>query len=177
MYAENFIKSAFSEVTPCLQKEYSDPDEEEEDNDDEDEEQQYEVNDYCAGIMEENVVSFNNCQAEEQDEDEDGDDAVNYDWFTYDMKEADDVNEVCAVLNAMDSAEYSHVYDVEASGTWYNRNKKGTIVSFNQTEGLSGGAIAGIVVVVLGVIGAAGFFFAKAQKKAVETDYQGGEMS
>ena len=32
-YAENFIKSAFSEVTPCMQQEFADPDAEEEEED------------------------------------------------------------------------------------------------------------------------------------------------
>ena len=183
-YAENFIKAAFSDVTPCLQTEYADPDEEEEENDDaeneDEEEEQYEVNQYCQGIMEENVISFNNCEAEEEEADDEADDdvAANYDWFTYDVKDADDVNEVCAALNAVDSADYSHVYDEVASGTWYRRNKKGTIVFTSQKEGLSGGAITSIVVVVLGALGAAGFFFMKTKKdKEVEAEYQGGEMS
>ena len=164
-YAENFIKAAFSDVTPCLQTEYVDPDEEEEENENE-EEEQYEVNQYCQGIMEENVISFNNCEAEEEEADDEADDdvAANYDWFTYDVKDADDVNEVCAALNAVDSADYSHVYDEVASGTWYRRNKKGKIVFASQKEGLSGGAITSIVVVVLGPLGVAEFFFMKMKK-------------
>mmetsp|Transcript_4869 Transcript_4869/g.11104 ORF Transcript_4869/g.11104 Transcript_4869/m.11104 type:complete len:556 (-) Transcript_4869:163-1830(-) len=180
-YAENFIKSAFSEVTPCLQKEYSDPDEEADENNNEDEEEQkYEVNQYCQGVMEENVVSLSNCAAEEQDEEEEEEDenAVNYSWFTYDMKEADDVNEVCATINKMESADYSHVYDEDMSGSWYTRNKKGAIVQEGESEGLSGGAIAAIVAVVAGVLGAAGFFLMKAKTdKPMDADYQGGEMS
>merc|ERR1719203_2839 len=174
MYAEEFIKAAFSEVTPCLQKEYANPEEDEEENEDEDdEEQEYQVNDYCQGIMEEDVVSFNACGAEEEEEEEENDDGNNYDWYNYDMKEADDVEQVCAKLNEIDSADYSHVYDEAASGTWYKRNKKGAIVyKTDEKEGLSGGAIAGIIAIVVGVVGAAGFYMKSKAGKAVETDYQ-----
>lgn len=177
MYAEDFIKSAFSDVTPCAQTEYDDPDEDD-DNANDDEEEQNEASEYCQAIMEEEVVSFSNCAADEDAEEEEADDALaNYGWFTYDMKDADDINEVCVALNAMESADYSHVYDEESSGTWYKRNKKGSIVYANEKEGLSGGAIGMIVLVALGVIGAAGFVMMKSKKQAVETDYQGGEMS
>ena len=94
------------------------------------------------------------------------------------MKEADDINKVCVTINSMESAYYSHVYDEESSGTWYTRNKKGQIVTGDEAEGLSGGAIAAIVLVALGVVGAAGFFLMKGKKsKAAETEYQGGTMS
>ncbi len=177
-YAENFIKAAFSEVTPCLQKEYADPDEEEDEDANDDEEEMYEATEYCKGVMEEEVADWNNCQADEDEAEEDDQNEYNYDWFTYDVKDAEDVNNVCVALNALDSADYSHVYDEDASGTWYMRNKKGAIVfGTEEKEGLSGGAIFGILVVVLGVIGAAGFVMSKKKGKAVETDYQGGEMS
>lgn len=183
MYAEDFIKAAFSEVTPCGMTQYdeynadADADEEEEEQDEE--EQEIEVSEYCKGVMEEEVVSFSNCAADEEEEEDEDDMLANYGWFTYDIKDAEDVNNVCVALNAMgSSAEYSHVYDEESSGTWYKRNKKGSIVYGTEKEGLSGGAVTMIVLVVLGVVGAAGAFLMKAKKdKAVETEYQGGAMS
>merc|ERR1712029_795233 len=165
MYAEDFIKSAFSEVTPCLQVEYDDPDEDDDGN--ADEEERYEANDYCQQVMENDAVSFANCEADDDEEEDD-------------MVDAEDVEKVCVALNAMESADYSHVYDEEASGTWYRRNKKGVILYGDETEkeGLGGGAIALIAVLVLGVVGAAGFFLTQSKKqKSAETEYQGGEMS
>jgi len=181
-YAENHIKSAFSEVLPCLEKEYADPDEEEDDNENEDEneEEEYRVNEYCEAVMEEDAISLANCDADEEEEEENDDDvAANNAWFTYDMKEADDVNQVCATINKMESADYSHVYEEESSGTWYKRNKKGRIVnSSDQSEGLSGSAVAAIVAVIACVLVAAGFFLMKAKSiKTMDAEYQGGEMS
>jgi len=180
-YAEDFIKSAFNEITPCVQVEYDDPDED--DDGDAEEEERYEANEYCQQVMENDAVSFSNCEADDDEEEEDMDDAwkANYgSWFTYDMVDAEDVEKVCVALNAMESADYSHVYDEEASGTWYRRNKKGVILYGDETEkkGLGGGAIALIAVLVLGVVGAAGFFLTQSKKqKSAETEYQGGEMS
>ena len=60
-YAEEFIKSAFSEVTPCLQQEYVDP------NDaagEEDAEEEYQMNDYCKAVLEGGNADFNNCEAD-----------------------------------------------------------------------------------------------------------------
>lgn len=93
------------------------------------------------------------------------------------MKEADDINQVCVTINSMESAYYSHVYNEETSGSWYTRNKKGQIVTGDESAGLSGGAISAIVLVALGVVGAAGFFLMKKKGKSAETDYQGGTMS
>ena len=67
MYAEEFIKNAFSEVTPCAQQEFADPDEEDDGNQDE-EEERYEASQYCQGVMEQETVSFSNCYAEEKEE-------------------------------------------------------------------------------------------------------------
>lgn len=61
-YAEEFIKSAFSETMSCLQVEYADANEEAE----EDEEKEYQMNDYCTAILESDngVADFNNCDAD-----------------------------------------------------------------------------------------------------------------
>jgi hypothetical protein len=61
-YAEDFIKSAFSEKMSCLQVEYADANEEAEDDD----EEEYKMNDYCTAILESDngVADFNNCDAD-----------------------------------------------------------------------------------------------------------------
>ncbi|KAL7524854.1 hypothetical protein ACHAXR_000744, partial [Thalassiosira sp. AJA248-18] len=182
-YAESFIKSAFSEVTPCLEREFADPDEEENDGD---EEENYEVNDYCQQVMEGDVADFNNCAADEDGEEEENDDQ--YNWYTYDLAEADDVGEVCYTLNQM-AGEYSYTYDEELSGTWYERNSKGVILTGDEPthwydgimsvqESMSTGAIAAIVATCLIVLVGAAFLCMKPKKNSDmnEPVYQGGTM-
>jgi len=60
-YAEEFIKSAFSEVTPCLQLEYVDPNDA---ADEEDAGEEYQMNDYCKAVLEGGAVEFSNCEAD-----------------------------------------------------------------------------------------------------------------
>lgn len=104
-----------------------------------------------------------------------------YNWYTYDMKEADDINEVCAVVNQLEG-EYSYIYDEEASGTWYERNSKGQIT--NGDEGLtmpdlSAGLIAVIVAVCVIVVGGAACLCRSKKNKSsdsTEPVYQGGTM-
>eukprot|EP00585_Thalassiosira_rotula_P006046 CAMPEP_0196138966 /NCGR_PEP_ID=MMETSP0910-20130528/6411_1 /TAXON_ID=49265 /ORGANISM="Thalassiosira rotula, Strain GSO102" /LENGTH=590 /DNA_ID=CAMNT_0041399637 /DNA_START=10 /DNA_END=1782 /DNA_ORIENTATION=- len=176
-YAEEFIKSAFSEVTPCLQQEYADPEEDNDDADD-DEEEEYEVNDYCKEVFEGDAISFNNCAADENEDEEDNDDE--YNWYAYDMEEADDIEEVCVTLNQM-AGEYSHVYDEDLSGTWYERNADGSIHGEDEGSGmiaLSPEIIAVIVGVCLIVVAGAAFLL-KPKKKPTDNNepvYQGGTM-
>ena len=57
-YAENYIKSAFSEVVSCAKKQYYNPYADEEEDENEDEEQEGEVSEYCQGLMEEEAASM-----------------------------------------------------------------------------------------------------------------------
>ena len=95
------------------------------------------------------------------------------------MKEADDIDEVCVTLNDM-AGEYSHVYDEEASGTWYSRNKNGQISSEDETEGidLTPGIIAAIVIVGVIVVAGAAFLLKPKRKPSDSNEpvYQGGTM-
>lgn len=178
-YAEGYIKNAFGAVMPCLQKEYADPNEEEdEDNGNNDEEEEYEVNDYCQQIMEGDVANFNNCAVDEDANDEEDNDDQ-YNWYNYDLKEADDIDEVCVTLNNM-AGEYSYVFDEVATGTWYGRNKEGQIVNDEGSEGfnLSPGVIAVIVGVCVVVVGGAALLLKPKNKRdSNEAVYQGGTMS
>lgn len=181
-YAENYIKKAFQGYIPCEQKEYADPDEED-NGDNNDEEDNYEASEYCRGATEE-ASHYGSCYSEQdnQEEEEEDENAANYNWFTYDVKEAEDTEEVCVALQSMDRGELSHTYDdsEEASGSWYERNKKGKIITGDEeSSGLSAGAITAIVLISMAVLGAVGFFMKKDSKKKslAESDYQGGEMS
>merc|ERR1712238_405760 len=134
-------------------------------------------------ILQDDAVSFANCQADEDDDAEEAeeDDAVDTSWYTYDIKEADDIAQVCVALNALDAETLEstgHIYDEQSSGSWYTRNRKGSIVySDDEPEGLSGGIVALIVISVAAVVGGAAFLAFKKSEKPVEADYQGGAMS
>ena len=104
-----------------------------------------------------------------------------YNWYTYDLKEADDIDEVCYALNQM-AGEYNHVYDEEASGTWYERNSSGEIKSAGQSDGLSLDLSPGIIAIIVGVavliLGGAAFLL-KPKKKPQDSNgpvYVGGTM-
>ena len=134
------------------------------------------MNDYCKGVIE-NAVSFADCEGDDN-EGEENENLAQYDWFTYDMEEADDAEKVCAELHKEES--YAHVYDSSTSGSWYQRDKTGQIIRGEASQGLSAGAIAGITIGVLaliGVIAAAVGLSKKNKKTSVETDYQGGALS
>ena len=179
---ESHIKSALTESISCQAIEYYSPDENGEEEEDNNEDEQNEASEYCQGVFDEETVSWNNCVAEgeEEAEEENQDDEVDYSWVTYDIKSAEDTGSVCYMLSAMDDetrASTGHVYDAEKQGSWYERNKKGQIITGDEPAGMSGGAIFAIVVFVLAVVGGAAYVMMKKKNGAAKTDYQGGEMS
>ena len=106
-----------------------------------------------------------------------------YNWYEYDIKEADDIGDVCEVLNNK-AGEYTYFYDEEASGTWHERNKKGQIVNDGSSSfdlALAPGIIAVIVAVSLVVVAGAAFLCMRCKKSNTSSDsnepvYQGGTM-
>mmetsp|Transcript_33386 Transcript_33386/g.76222 ORF Transcript_33386/g.76222 Transcript_33386/m.76222 type:complete len:523 (+) Transcript_33386:77-1645(+) len=183
-YAEEYIKTAFKEVTPCKQVEYDEYNEDEDENNEEEEEDNNEASEYCQAVMQEDTVSFSNCQADEDEAEEEEDDQFDWSWYSssaISAEKADDINSVCVAINAMDSESYgAHVYDEETNGSWYTRNKKGAIVygDEEEEESMSGGMIALIAVVAVAAVGAAIFLATKKKPSApVDTAYQGGTMS
>ena len=74
------------------------------------------------------------------------------------MKDADDIDEVCAVINQMEGV-YTYTYNSASSGSWYERDKNGSSVSknvassfqFNLSPTIIGGILAGCVVLIVGI--------------------------
>merc|ERR1712086_940070 len=123
------------------------------------------------------VFDFNNCAADDNQDEDDNDDQ--YNWYTYDMQEADDIEEVCYTINQM-AGEYSYVYEEEGSGTWYERNADGSIHSDADDEGLAlSPAIITMIVAVCLIVVLGAAFLMKPKKKPSDSNepvYQGGTM-
>jgi len=176
-YAENYIKSAFSDVMSCNTPQYYADNGE----DDAQEEEQYELNDYCEQILKDDAFDYTQCAA-----DEDAQQLVTEDGYSYDIAyDRDlDIEEVCSVIKRMENAgEYYNAYDASGSGTWYKRDKTGKIIveAKGQEAGMSGGAIFGIIALIAAVVGGAAFFVMKKKEKkgdiAESAEYQGGALS
>ena len=80
-----------------------------------------------------------------------------YGWYKWDVKDANDIDEVCAVINQMEGV-YTYTYNSDSSGSWYKRDKNGSIVTkhvasfrFNLSPTIIGGIITGCVVLIVGI--------------------------
>lgn len=99
------------------------------------------------------------------------------------MKDAGDINEVCTVLKQKEGA-YTWSYDMENSGTWYERDRDGQIASKDSTTKTSSSiyvapAIIGVVgTICVFVVGGAAFLTMRRQKYAESSEsvYSGGTM-
>jgi len=180
-YAEDYIKAAFEETMPCLEVEYDDPNEVQDDDAAEEEEERYEMNEYCEGLLNDDAMDFNQCQSDDDQQEEENQDD-HYAWYTFDIEDADNIEEVCQVIYQM-QGEYYHNYDESSSGTWYSRNSNGQIITVSaqnnqgKSSRLSGGAIAAIALVCVAVVGIAAYLMKP--KKASDGNapvYQGGTM-
>jgi len=143
---------------------------EEEEEEDEDEEE-LEAAEWCEDLIDEDsAVDLYDCdayEAEEEDEndDEDGDDAVaSYDWYSYELTEEqkDEIGAVCAVYTGIiTSAEVdtdSGAYKNYNPHTTYNPEHEGLFNYDKNQSGSSGGKIFGWILVLLVVGGGATAF-------------------
>lgn len=173
-YAENYIKSAFSDVMSCDNPEYFNAEEEQEDAEGDEEE----MNEYCKEIFNQDALSYSTCE-----ENEDAEELITDEGYAYDLAIDENLNieEVCAVVKRMENAgEYFNAYDSSTSGTWYMRDKNGQITVEKANAGLSGGAIFGIIAAIAAVVSGTAFVMMKKDKKsdiAESAEYQGGALS
>jgi hypothetical protein len=172
-YAETYIKSAFDQDLPCEQVEYISPDQASDDA------SYGDVNDFCQQIFAQGPVEFNQCYSDDYQFGSNNNQDDQFGWYTYDMTydEANNLEDVCTVVYQM-SGEYSYSYDEKRSGTWYTRDKTGSIRS---TESLSVEfspiAITLLVLLGVGIVGTSAIFsYRKNKARRMEPLYQGGAM-
>jgi hypothetical protein len=136
------------------------------------------MNDYCKQLFEQDAINFNECAADEEEEQQDeGDDA--YNWYSYDVEDADEVEKVCAKIVSFNGV-YSNYYDSASSGSVQTRDSKGNLTSSNSTAGLSVGAIVAIALACVIVVGVAARLLKPRKVKAPalhEPVYDGNRLS
>lgn len=104
------------------------------------------MNDYCKQLFEGDAINFGECAASEEEEQQ-GEANDAYSWYSYDMEDADEIEEACAKVVSF-NGKYTNYYDSAASGSVHTRSKRGSLVKSAST-GLSGGVIAAIAAIVL----------------------------
>eukprot|EP00984_Skeletonema_dohrnii_P004487 scaffold1593_cov154-Skeletonema_dohrnii-CCMP3373.AAC.4 len=170
-YAINSLKTAFYGTMTCEGQEFEGEDGEEEN----------EMNDYCKQLFESDLANFNDCAAESEEEEgqqEETDDA--YSWYSYDMEDADEIDQVCAKIASF-NGEYSNYYDSATSGSVHSRSRNGDLVK-SAAASLSVSAIAAIALACAAVVGAAAYVMGRKTEKVDgstlnEPMYRGGQMS
>lgn len=121
------------------------------------------MNEYCEQLLEGESVNFQECAADEEQQDE-GDDA--YNWYSFDVENADEIEEVCAKVISF-NGEYSNYYDSISSGSLHTRDRKGNLVSGEATS-LSVGAIVAIVLACVVVVGVASRLLTRSCRRKVK---------
>ena len=179
-----YLQEAFTTDSSCYQMQYDDPNEENDGNNN-NQNQEEEIAEVCRDITEEAMyVAY--CYIDQQEQQEAAEDEQQA-WYNVDVQNADDLEEVCSVVNAklsMDDgeADWDYFYNEELQGTSYERNKKGQLVGGSYQESMSGGMIFLITALAIAIVVApiAWFIISKKNKKRTsssESDYQGWMLS
>jgi hypothetical protein len=180
--SQSVVTWPFMNTIDCAaEPEWRNPEEEAngEQNAEEEDGQQYEANEYCQQLLNDgNVLALDDCyangnQANNQDNNNQNQGDY-YDYFSqwqYNLNGREEINTPAAVCSALKNMQGEYVSfkttkktynvykkDAEHSGSNYNYKKT------NAKSGLSGGAIAGIVIAVLVACGV-GFVVARMYKK------------
>ena len=177
-----YLQEAFITDSSCYQMQYDDPNE---DGNNNNQNQEEEIAEVCRDIADEAMyVAY--CDVDQQEQQEAAEDEQQA-WYNVDVQNADDLEEVCSVVNAklrMDDgeADWDYFYNEELQGTSYERNKKGQLVGGSYQESMSGGMIFLITALAIAIVVApiAWFIISKKNKKRAsssESDYQGWMLS
>jgi hypothetical protein len=178
-----FMQEAFTTDSSCYQMQYDDPNEENDGNNNNYQNQEEEIAEVCRDITDEAMyVAY--CYVDQQEQQEAAEDEQQA-WYDVDVQNADDVEEVCSVVNAKLSmgdgeTQWTYFYDEEKQGTAYERNKKGQLVgSAADQASMGGGMIFLITALVIAIVVApiAWLINSKKNTTASESDYQGGTLS
>lgn len=125
------------------------------------------MNDYCNQLFQQDIINFNQCAANDDEEQQDeGDDA--YNWYNYDLEDADELDQVCAKIVSF-AGEYSNYYNSASTGSVHTRDRQGNLVSGQSTKSLSVGAIVAIVLACIFVVGMAACLL-KPKRKVTNPD-------
>ena len=171
--SESLVRYIFQEDFDCYNPDiqYTNPYDEaqqqqdEQQQDENQEEEQLEAGDWCQGLFNGDFQATNlyDCDGYEADNDQEAEEAEEnaYEWYNYQLSEQDLQNEqtVCLVVKALEGGRPT-LYNQKTGGTLFDYSKK---AKKSDKDGLSGGAIFGIIVLVVGVVGA-GAYFAVQQK-------------
>ena len=185
-----YMQTAMTETTtPCYAPMYDDPEEyNQEDENGYNDKYNYEnyvnsqVSQECH-MMAGHAVYVSDCNPNYQDQQEAQE--YGYSWYEVDVKNNDDMEEVCAVMNAKisgyKSSDWNYFYNEDKQGTAYSRDRKGHLVgSATSSNKMNGGLIFLIVVLVIGAVVAPVVWRIKKKRAAAangETAFQGGTMA
>jgi len=166
------VEYMFTSDFSCYQPEvtYINPYTEQEEEEEQDENEEYEAPEaaeWCQDLFggDFDATNLYDCGAEENEDEEEQEEAEEdenlsyYDWYSYqlDADDAEDAQATCEVIKALEG-EYTTVYDKENSGVLYDYSARSSS-SKDGVGGMSGGAIAFILLVVVGAAAGAAYVF------------------